>query len=824
MTWPLKVVFCFLLFQLYPLNLSAADDNVVIVGVHKDFPPYYSVDEEGVPQGFSIDIFNAVARLSGLSYEYKVFEDWQEIHNALHNGQISIIPNLGINEARKQRVDFTRSIETFPIVLTLRSGSPFSAMEDLGSRPVAIVKTNMGAQLVDRYSDITPVAFDSPNDALLALLSGEVDGLIYPEPVISRIAFRSGLSKRIKITDKPLMEVYRAIAVAKSNPELLSRLNRAIDIFISSDEYHTIYNHWFGKGKTTWSLTQVMLLLIVLVLVMFLIGWFFYTTALRKAKRQLEQSVNLQTEEIKKVNKMLHLVIDTIPVRVFWKDIKLNYLGCNRLFAKDAGRENPEDIVGLDDYALSWANEAPHYRQDDFAVIKNNKNKIAYEEPQTTSSGREIWLQTSKVPLEDENGRVFGILGTYEDITDRKNIEAELKIAKESAEQASQSKSTFLANMSHEIRTPMNGVIGMTYLALQENLTDKARNYVLKAHTSAANLLGIINDILDFSKIEAGKLNLDQSDFDIRQIINNMMNLIKLNADEKAIKVVLNVDEAIPKFVCGDSLRLSQVLNNLGSNAVKFTPDGGNITLNVSSHNEDDETVQLTFEMEDSGIGIAPEHIERLFTAFEQADATTSRKFGGSGLGLVISKQIVELMNGSIRVESKPGDGSKFIFSVRLSKSRYQNPDNGSSEKTHSQNLSQSLAVLKGANILLVEDNDINRELATELLVSKGINVKTAYNGKEALAILDENSFDGVLMDCQMPVMDGYEATVKIRAQVNYADLPVLAMTANTMKGDRDKVLSVGMNDHIAKPISPDEMFITMAKWIKPAAAENSVN
>ncbi|MFV9616268.1 MAG: ATP-binding protein [Gammaproteobacteria bacterium] len=392
----------------------------------------------------------------------------------------------------------------------------------------------------------------------------------------------------------------------------------------------------------------------------------------------------------------------------------------------------------------------------------------------------------------------------------------QLAEARVSADTANIAKSDFLANMSHEIRTPMHAILGMTHLALKTELNDKQKNYIGKAHHSAENLLGILNDILDFSKIEANKLELEVVDFQLEAVIDNMITLIKLMAEEKGIQLSVCIDPDVPKYLNGDPLRLGQVLINLGDNAVKFSNQGDTISFNVTLQEETELDARLQFNVQDTGIGITPEQQEKLFHPFSQADNSTTREYGGTGLGLVISQKVVQMMDGEFWVESEQDVGSTFTFTVHLKKQQGSLSQIGSSDAQSKSTHNEATARLHGAKILLVDDNDLNQEYIRELLDMIGITVETAFNGQEALNLLAKQDFDGVLMDCQMPVMDGYEATRQIRKQEKFKDLPVIAMTANAMKGDREKVLAVGMNDHIPKPFKIDVMFATLAKWIKP--------
>jgi len=615
-------------------------------------------------------------------------------------------------------------------------------------------------------------------------------------------------------------------------------------------------------------------------------------------------------------------------------------------YMKDAdfwrGRVHPEDLPEVE------ARQAELFRVGDHWVEYRFRRK----------DGTYCWLSDEQHLIRDEAGEVVGVVGSWSDIDARKAAELaceaaqkELEEASQAALEANEAKSIFLANMSHEIRTPMNAIIGLSHLALKTELTPRQRDYVLKIKSSGQHLLGIINDILDFSKIEAGKLSIENIDFDLDKVLENVGNLMSEKASAKGLELIFEVEPSVSAHFKGDPLRLGQILINFCNNAVKFT-ETGEIMVQVRVLEDRAEDQLVAFSVTDTGIGMTQEQVDRLFQAFEQADASTTRKYGGTGLGLAISKQLTELMGGIVEVDSEIGRGSMFRFTARLGKGSavsrprllqsdlrgrrvlviddnsharavlanmltnmtfttdeaasgeealemfrqaaqygeqyeiafidWQMPgldgietgkrilalpgmpapphlvmvtaygreevlkqaeDSGfenvlikpvtssilfdtavvalGGDREHTEAVpagpSFDADLLRGAHVLLVEDNEINQEVAVGQLEDANVFVDLAENGEVAIRLIGENAYDVVLMDMQMPVMDGVTATRILRSDPRFKDLPIIAMTANAMASDRELCLEAGMNDHIAKPIDPHQLFGVLRRWIRRA-------
>ncbi|MCL2196017.1 MAG: ATP-binding protein [Treponema sp.] len=451
-------------------------------------------------------------------------------------------------------------------------------------------------------------------------------------------------------------------------------------------------------------------------------------------------------------------------------------------------------------------------------------------------NGEYLYFRACGESIRDKDGNAIRIAGAIMDITESKKVLLNTEKQRKEAEEASKAKTNFLSNMSHEIRTPLNAIIGMTTIGKQAANMEKKDNAFFKIEGASKHLLGVINDILDMSKIEANKLELSPVSFVYEEMLQKIADIVTPRIDEKQLIFIINIDENVPRVLIGDDQRLSQVITNLLSNAVKFTPNEGTIQLDTRILSESNGVCRAEISVKDTGIGITEEQKSRLFESFEQADAGTSRNFGGTGLGLTISKRIAELMDGSIHVESVPGKGAKFVLNVLLKRGE----DTGGNKEDDIKTYGDYPETFSGKTVLLAEDVEINREIVLSLLEPAHLNIECAENGAIAVKMFCESpdKYDLIFMDIQMPEMDGYQATEKIREFENkligtnsesfaegetenqpnagslHKQIPIVAMTANVFREDVEKCFAAGMNGHIRKPIDINELIELMKQYL----------
>lgn len=537
---------------------------------------------------------------------------------------------------------------------------------------------------------------------------------------------------------------------------------------------------------------------------------------LNRLVEERTDQLRLSQERLLKESALLKTILNTVPDLIFYKDMNGIYKGCNKAFGAFIGKSEQE-IIGKDDVELFQlsGNAAQKFIEDDLQVMRGKLDTLIREEEVLYPDGKRIYLETIKTLYYSEDNAPFGMVGISRNIQLRKETEKAYAEAIQRAHEASKAKSEFVARISHEIRTPLNAIIGMNYL-LKQSCTDPVQeSYLRKMELSAKNLLSIINDVLDFSKIESGKLEIEKNTLSIEKLVRDVVSINEPKAKAANESFETHIDPGIPDILIGDTLRISQIMLNLVSNAVKFSHHG-TIKIEVLCERVHGENVTLLFSVRDQGIGMSQQQLDKLFVPFTQADGSTTRKYGGTGLGLSICKMLVELMHGEIWAVTEEGVGSTFFFRLQLEKKDAATPAAQHPETKQSAPVEALPASsLKGKTVLLAEDNEINQEIAIAILNSFGLEVELAENGLEAVQKIQTNQYALVLMDIQMPIMDGYQATRLIRKDDRFNALPIIAMTANAMNTDRAESLKAGMNEHIGKPFDPEALKRLLGKWCR---------
>jgi len=520
---------------------------------------------------------------------------------------------------------------------------------------------------------------------------------------------------------------------------------------------------------------------------------------LKKTTEDLKNAV----EALKTRAEELSILLSTIPALVYFKDTDLKYILINKSF---------ERFVNLPFFGIQGKKVEeliPEYRDNNYEemeleVIQSGLPLYNIEES-ITKNNKKVWLTTNLAPYRDNEGEIIGLVGISWDITFRKNYENELQEAKEQAEEGTRAKSEFLANMSHEIRTPMNGIIGMAEILKQANLGKKQEENLDILISSTRSLLSLVNDILDISKIEAGKIELEFEDFDLRNMLKDIENIMYIKAEEKALDYKTFISPDVPFFLKGDPSRIKQIILNLVNNAVKFTQKG-RVHTYINVEEESSNKIKIKVRVQDTGIGISDDGRKNLFQLFSQVDTSTTKIYGGTGLGLSIAKRLVILMDGDIGLESMKNEGSEFWFTAWLEKS-----DRTAAIPEPLDEKPEKVGEINKLYILLAEDNEINQKIIQYSLTNSGHEVDIAQNGQEAIDLYNKNPYDLVLMDVQMPILDGYAATRQIREIESAVPngekrIPIIALTANAMKGDREKCLTAGMDEYLSKPFTPQDL------------------
>jgi CheY-like chemotaxis protein len=768
--------------------------------------------------GIAFDLLHLVEKLSGLNFQVINNEhtEMPELMDLLSEGKGHIFTDLIFTKEREPYFLWnSNKFMTDQYALLSKLDYPNVNINEIPYKRIGLVKNTAHKEMFHIWfpNAVNIIEYNNLDNAFLALEKGEVElvmaaktKLLYYVNYFESSGFKANYLFNYSYES--------AFSFNRDQADLCSIVDKALSVIDTG----VIVEQWVTKtydyrtqlmeAQRPWLIGAIILIFIILVLVLVLL---FRSRVYRKrlAKEEAQAMSREADERIK-------ILFDTTPLASCMFDKNGNLLDCNQETVKMF--EIPDKSFFINNFLTMLF---PEYQPNGelSSVVSARNIRMAFEKGYYHFECMHKKLNGDPMPSEITLVCVkykgeYALAGYFRDLTEQKAME-ELEKQQAEAEAASRAKSSFLATMSHEMRTPMNAIIGMTSIGKNAENSERKDYAFNKIEEAAMHLLNVINDVLDISKIEANKLELSIIEFNFEKMLEKIVNIMHFRMEEKHQKFTLNIDKNLPIFVIGDDHHLSQVIINLLSNAVKFSPNKGEISLDVVMMGEQDGICEIRVGVSDNGIGITPEQKEKLFSAFEQADSGISRKFGGTGLGLSISKHIVELMGGAIWIESEPGKGSKFIFTVKVKRGAH-NAD--FDIELDVKPIINAVGIFEGKRLLVAEDVEINREILISLLYNTGINIDCAQDGLAAVEMISASpaQYDAVLMDLQMPRMDGLEATKRIRAMTapHLGNLPIIAMTAHVFKSDIDKCLEAGMNDHIGKPFDINDVLEKLHKYL----------
>ena len=908
--------------------------KIIKMCVDPDWLPFERIHNEK-HEGMIADIISLFEKT--LSYPIKLVptKTWTETLIKIKDKECDILSAAVLTSKRKKYLKFSKAYLKFPQVLVTREKEPFiDDFDKVINKKIAVVKDSGIANLLkEKYSHINLFNVKNVSEGLYKVSSGEVFGFVNTSATTTYEMAKNGLSD-LKIATKVGIDYHLRIAIRDDEPELLSIINRVISKS-NKEEIKKIKDNWLSVKVD--SVVDYSLIYKVLAFFIFIILFILYWN------RKLQIQINEKEIAQNKLNKFLQ-VIEQSQVSIMITNTKGQIEYVNPFCIRKTGFTSKDFIGSLPSILKSGVQDNKFYK-DLWKTIQNGRTWNG-EFSNKKKNGVVFWESAVIAPIYDEKNKIKYFVSIKEDITEKVKIKKELELSKEEALSANQAKSEFLAKMSHEIRTPMNGVLGMLYLLEKTNLDPIQKSYVKKVNTSANSLLGVINDILDFSKIEAHKLEIKNEEFNIQSLLNDIMSVMSLKAEDNNLELLSHYEKEFPLEIYSDKLRVSQILNNLLSNAIKFTKNG-EILISAKTISRKNNEMTLMFSVKDTGIGISKENQKKLFQEFSQVDDSITRSFQGTGLGLAISKRLCHLLGGDIWIdESEEGIGTTISFTIKVKsvksflsndfifpkkisnlcvlivddnhlagsilkemlesfkykvdlvysgkdaikqvlKTNYDlvfldykmpelngietyikykeilqenvpktilitaysqelfkndiqecgiksyitkpifpsilydtimetlNDENSTSLKYKNEDNFSKL--LENKKVLLVEDNILNQEFAMTILKSFGLDVYVAGDGLEAISEIKTKKYALILMDIQMPKLDGLEVTSRVRKFKDkyFKELPIIALSANALQGDREKSLFAGMNEHITKPIDPQKLFEVLKEFIK---------
>lgn len=805
----------------FSVNAYNVGNDTIYFKASNDYPPYQFIDENLNPTGFSVDILNSISKTMEINIKTEL-DSWTEVKQDFDNKKIDGLATISYTPEQSETINYSVPYIYITNSLFVRDGSNMKSIDEINNKQVLVVKGDvMHDYLISNNLTKNIIPVKNYKTALSLLSAGEYDCALINK-LHGQYAIKEFNLSNLKPTGGSIQPKDICFAVIQEREDLLAKINEGLLIIKSTGEYDQIYKKWFSAYENTEYKTLVYKIItwIFVPFLLIMLAFLFWSWSLKKQVSVKTSELQNELNERKKTEKQLiqekslfNSMINAIPALIFYKNEKNIYVECNDAFCKFNDKQASE-IIGKNDYSIFPENEAKHYSETDFKII--NENKVTRTESwETNKKGERFLLDVIKVPFADAEGNSLGVVGICHDITNRYNIEIDLKKAKEKAEESDKLKSSFLANMSHEIRTPMNAIIGFSELLVDEETVGEQRKELITHINSNCNtLLLLIDDIIDIAKIEANELTLFIKDTDVNSILNNLYDSFsktKKRFKKQHIDIILDKSTFKENFYLKtDSNRLIQIISNLINNALKYTENG---FIKIGYDILSDKNF-VEFSVQDTGIGIPKDKQQEIFKRFNKIESDNSKLYRGTGLGLTITQNLVERLGGTIRLESEienisagKAGGSTFFFTLPLDASE------NTSENLKQKNIFPEYKIWKNKTILIAEDEDGNYKYMELVLTNIGIKPLRAENGFEAIEICQRNkNIDLILMDIKMPDMNGLEATKEIK-KFN-PNIPIIIQTAYAMQNDEKISSATGCDDYISKPIKKEILISVLEKWL----------